>query len=84
MDGPVSTYSAQFGSKFNAAINLALSLGNISVSQKLQLEYQRLNGYSTYFNGYGQKLWVKVTANGSAVQASKVTVVGRAKILRMY
>ena len=84
INGSISTSSAQLGSKFNGAIDLAVSVGDVSASTKLNWEYQRLNSYSWAFNGTGQNIYVYVKANGGLFQASKITVSTRAKLLRVY
>jgi hypothetical protein len=84
INGSASTSSTQLGSKFNGAIDLAVSVGDVSASTKLNWEYQRLSSYSWAFNGTGQNIYVYVKANGGLFQASKITVSTKAKLLRVY
>jgi hypothetical protein len=83
-NGPVTISTVEFGSKFDLAISLAQSLGDASAALALQLEYQRLNGYSFYFGGAGNQLVATVTANGGLVQSANIDIQARAKLLRIY
>jgi hypothetical protein len=84
VNGPTSVSTVEFGSKFNAAIDLAVAMGDNSASQKIQLEYQRLNGFSWAFDGHGSSVVVQVTANGGLFRKSIIQVSARAKLLRIY
>ncbi|EYF03843.1 Hypothetical protein CAP_5107 [Chondromyces apiculatus DSM 436] len=84
MNGPVTVYESQFGSKFNGALSLAISDGDTTATAKLELEYQRLSGYSFHFNGSGNQIYATVTANGGLFKASRMEIYAKAKVLRIY
>jgi hypothetical protein len=83
-NGPVTISVTEFGSRFNGAISLAVSAGGVSASRSLQLEYQRLNGYSFSFNGEGNNVVAVVRANGGLFKGSFIDVQTKAKLLRVY
>ncbi len=84
VNGSVTISTSEFGSKFNGAMDVAISVGDISASQNLQLEYQRLNGYSFIFDGVGNNVVATVTANGGLFRASSIEIQAKAKLLRVY
>ena len=84
VNGSVTISTSEFGSKFNGAMDVAISIGDISASQKLQLEYQRLNGYSFMFDGVGNNVVATVKANGGLFQGSRIEIQATAKLLRVY
>lgn len=83
-NGNVSFSTVDFGSKFSGAIDHAISVGDISAKQKLELEYQRLNGYSYLFTGTGNNLVAVVTANGGLFKSSSISILAKAKLLHVY
>jgi hypothetical protein len=84
VNGPVTVSTAEFGSKFKGAIELAAKVDKIELKRKLELEYQRLNGFSWSFDGNGSNVRVQVTANGGAFRKSVIQVSARARLLRVY
>lgn len=84
VNGPITVSETQFGSRFSAAIDLAISVGDIEASQKLSLEYQRLNGFSFVFDGTGNNLVATATANGGLFQGSYMDIQTHAQLLRIY
>lgn len=84
MNGPSTVSRVEFGSKFNGAISLAQKAGIGSAEVKLQLEYQRLNGYYAHFDGAGNQVYAEVTANGGVFEGSDIEIQARAKLLRIY
>jgi hypothetical protein len=84
IQGSVTISTVDFGSKFTAAYNLALGVGNVTAAQNIQLEYQRLSGYSFSFDGTGNNLAAFVTANGGLFEGSFIDVQAKAKLLRIY
>ncbi|MFY0538875.1 hypothetical protein [Nannocystis pusilla] len=83
-NGPVTISSADFGPRFDAAISLAHGAGDADSAKKLELEYQRLNGYSFQFSGAGNQLVASVTANGGLFQGARIEIQARAKLLRVH
>lgn len=84
MNGPSTVSLMEFGSKFNGAISFSVKEGNSSAEAKLQLEYQRLNGYSFSFSGEGNQVYAQVTANGGLFEGSDIDIQAKAKLLRIY
>jgi hypothetical protein len=84
VNGSVTISITEFGSKFNGAMDAAIGVGDFTASQKLQLEYQRLNGYSFMFNGVGNNVVATVTANGGLLEKSDIEIQARAMLLRVY
>lgn len=84
INGSATITTSEFGSKFNGAMSIAASLGDLSAQTSLQLEYQRLNGYSFNFNGTGNNVVATVTANGGLFKKSRIEIQARAKLLRVY
>lgn len=83
-NGPVTISRSDFGSKFDGAMSLAASSGDSPAETELQLEYQRLNGYSYHFGGAGNQLVATVTANGGAFRKSAIEIQAKARLLRVH
>jgi len=82
--GNVTVSSSTFGSKFNGAISLAVSAGDVSAQTSLNAEYQRLLGYSWNFDAPKNTVTASVTANGRLFVPSKIEIQAKAKLRRIY
>ena len=84
VNGPTTVTTTELGSKFKGAIEFAVKAGDIDAKTKLELEYQRMNQFQFKFDGQGNTLIGRVTANGGMFESSLIEIRAKAKLLRVY
>lgn len=82
-DGNYFANEQEIGSKFNAAIELAVKYNDIEAKKRLELEYQRNLQLIRTYSSNKNSLELKATANGGALKKSIVHVKAKIKAIRV-